>query len=179
MDVIEYKNHKEIRRDIEPLYISAFPEEERPPIEMYFHSFEIEGNELFGFYIDKTFIGFTSVKIYKDICYFFFLAVKEEYRNRGYGSEILSYLKERYKKYILLLCYEEVNTKYPDYPLRKRREELYKRHGFTDNHLLTIEAGVTYQTMKIGHRDVTYEEYAEIFKLGFDENAIKYLRKHQ
>ena len=72
MDVIEYKNHKEIRRDVEPLYISAFPEEERPPIEMYFHSFEIEGNELFGFYIDKTFIGFTSVKIYKDICYFFF-----------------------------------------------------------------------------------------------------------
>ena len=105
MNVIEYQNNREIRRDIEPLYISAFPEEERPPIEMYFASFDKKGSALFAFYEGDVFIGFSSTKVYRDICYIFFLAVEAKYRNQGFGSKIISYLKEKYKDYILLLCY--------------------------------------------------------------------------
>ena len=119
-----YKTDKSIRKDIEPLFISAFPREERPPVDYFFSSFDNnEINNLYGFYDKDTFIGFSSVIIHRDICYIFFLAVKDEYRNKGYGSEILNELKKLYKRYILLLCYEYVGEQYPDYENRKRREQ--------------------------------------------------------
>ena len=173
-----YKTDKSIRKDIEPLFISAFPREERPPVDYFFSSFDNnEINNLYGFYDKDTFIGFSSVIIHKDICYIFFLAVKDEYRNKGYGSEILNELKKLYKRYILLLCYEYVSEQYPDYENRKRREQFYIKNGFKKNPVITNEFGVTYQTAYIGKRKITFNEYEEIFKYGFGDYAVKHLKE--
>ena len=177
MQVLEYKKHPYIAKDIEPLFISAFPEEERPTPEIYFRSFDKENNFLYGFYEDDLFIGFTSVSLYKDICYIFFLAVSPHYRDQGYGSKILSNIKELYKDYVLLLCYEEVDKKYPDYDNRQRREQFYLKNGFKKNPLKTNEFGVVFQTAYIGNRNVTFDEYKEIFKNGFGEYAVKFLKE--
>ena len=177
MIAINYRDNKKIKKDIKPLYISAFPLAERPPVNMYFHSFDKEGSELFGFYEDSKFIGFISTKLYKDICYIFFLAVSPEYRNQGYGTKMLNTMKEIYKDYVLLLCYEEVNEKYKDFETRKRREEFYIRNGFKKNPLITNEFGVIYQTAIYGDRYVSFEEYKAIFVLGFSDYALKYLKE--
>ena len=175
MEVFEYKKHLYIRKDIEPLYLSAFPINERPPADYYFSSFNNRKNILYGFYEKETFVGFVSISLYKDICYIFFLAVSASIRNKGYGSKILSILKEMYKDYVLLLCYEEVDEKYNDYENRKRREEFYMKNGFKKNPLKTNEFGVIFQTAYIGNHIVAFEEYKKIFASGFGEKAVKFL----
>lgn len=179
MIVKNYIENLSIRSDVEPLFLSAFPENERPPVKRYFSLFKKNINILYGFYEGDNFIGFSSVTIYKDIAYIFFLAVAPEHRNKGYGSKILSYLKEEYSKYTVLLCYEEVDDKYPDNDMRKKREEFYQRNGFVKNQFKSEEFYVVYQTAYYGHREVSFEEYQEIFKIGFGSFALKYLRKYQ
>ena len=175
MIVKDFRDYPQIKKDIRPLFLSAFPEDERPPANIYFKNFKKDINQLFGFYVGDTFIGFASVTFYKDICYLFFLAVKEEQRDKGYGSKIISILKERFKDYVLLICYEEVDKKYPDYENRLRREKFYIRNGFIKNPLKTNEFGVIYQSAYIGSHTVSFEEYKEIFASGFGDYAVKFL----
>ena len=177
MKVVSYKTDKSIRKDIEPLFISAFPKEERPEPDYYFSSFDNSINELYGFYDKNDFIGFASVILYKDICYIFFLAVDEENRNKGYGSKILKEIKKLYKEYTLVLCYEYVDQNYPDYQIRKRREQFYLNNGFKKNPLITKEFGVVFQTASTGNRTIKFHEYQEIFKNGFGEWSLKYLKQ--
>ena len=175
MIVKDFRDYPQIKKDIRPLFLSAFPEDERPPADIYFKNFKKDINQLFGFYDGDTFIGFASVTFYKDICYLFFLAVKEEQRDKGYGSKIISILKERFKDYVLLICYEEVDEKYPDYENRLRREKFYIRNGFIKNPLKTNEFGVIFQSAYIGSHTVSFEEYKEIFASGFGDYAVKFL----
>ena len=180
MKLINYLDNKDIRNDIEPLFVKAFPMDERPPAEIYFSNFidKPSVTTLYGCYLqDDTFVGFTSIILYKDICYIFFLAVKEELRNQGYGSKILSYIKDKYSNKVILLCYEEVDKKYKDYELRLSREAFYHRNGFKINPLKTNEFGVIFQTAYYGSHTVSFEEYKEIFLIGFGEYASKHVKK--
>ena len=179
MRLINYRDNKEIRKDVEPLFITAFPQNERPPADYYFSSFSNPNNQLFGFYDEDKFVGFSSITLYKDICYIFFLTIKENERDKGYGSQAISLIKEKYRKFAILICYEEVDEKYPDYLNRKRREQFYYRNGFKKNPLMSNEFGVIYQTAVIGNRIVTFEEYQEIFKSGFGEHTLQYLQKYK
>lgn len=177
MTVINYLDNREIERDIRPLFESAFPEDERPPADIYFSSFIGQNNKvLLGFYEKNEFIGFTSLIIYKDICYIFFLAVPELKRNQGWGGKILNYVKEKYKEYNVLLCYEEVDRKYDNYDERVKREQFYLHNGFKINPLKTYEFGVIFQTAVIGNRIITFEDYKGIFESGFGVWALKHLR---
>lgn len=179
MHFLNYKEHKIIRKDVEPLFISAFPEDERPPVEIYFRGFDTHDETiLFGFYEKDVFIGFASFITYKDICYIFFLAVSEKYRNQGYGTKILDVIKERYKGYVILLCYEEVDKKYPDYENRLRRSLFYKRNGFVINPLKTYEFGVVFQTAIYGSHPVSFDDYKQIFITGFSLKDDGYLHQN-
>ncbi len=177
MIAVNYLDKREIEKDIRPLFEGAFPNDERPPSNMYFSSFIGQNNKvLLGFYEKNEFIGFTSLIINEDICYIFFLAVSEGKRNQGWGSKILSYVKDNYDKYNILLCYEEVDEKYDNYLERKNREHFYLGNGFKINPLKTNEFGVIYQTACIGNRIITFEDYKEIFRLGFGEWTLKHLK---
>ena len=176
---IDYRKNTKIRDDIEPLFCSACPSNERPGPELYFSNF-LENNNalLWGFYENNAFIGFASFVLYKDICYIFFLAVNDDKRNKGYGTKILSIIKEEFKEYVLLLCYEEVNEKYIDNENRKRREQFYLRNGFINNDLKTYEFGVIFQTVYIGNHKVDFDDYMNIFKIGFQLNDEKFLKNN-
>ena len=179
MNFKQYKNYPEIRKDVEPLFVSAFPIEERPDAKHYFASFDNPINKLFAFYEEGVFVGFTSVVEYKDICYIFFLAVKEEFRNQGYGSRILSEIKKMYQNYVLLLCYEEVDEKYKDNAKRIKRAGFYAKNGFISNNLKTDEFGVIFQTAYYGKHTVPFEDYQQIFAIGFGEWTLKHLKKYK
>lgn len=168
-----------IKEDITALLIEAFPINERPPVDYFFMSLKRKENTLIAYYEKDIFIGFSYITIYKDICYIFFLAVKKEYRQKGYGSQIIECLKEDYQDKVLLLCYEEVDQKHDDYNNRLKRENFYKKRGFKDNNLKTNEYGVIFKTAYIGKRKVNFSEYQEIFKLGFGKGSEKYLKEEK
>ena len=170
-----YQGQKDIKEDIGTLLVEAFPEEERPPVKYFFQSVERKGNNLFGYYLNDEFIGFTYVTLYQDVCYLFFLAVKEDKRHKGYGGEILEDIKKSYPDYVILLCFEEIDPKYPNYEERIKRKNFYYSHGFKDNKMKTNEFGVIFETAFIGKHQVDFPTYVEIFVLGFSEYARKHI----
>ena len=177
MESLNYKDHKEIKKDIQKLYMEAFPIDERPPVFIFFRNALKENQNLYGYYENNEFIGFASLTLYKDIVYIFFLAVSPSKRNKGYGSKILTKIKEENKDKVLLLCYEEVSDKYKDNDKRIKRREFYLRNGFKDNGFKTDEFGVVFTTAYLGSHNVSYEEYVEIFVYGFGEFAREYIKK--
>ena len=172
-----YTDQLNIKEDVSKLLVEAFPENERPPVDFFFENIKKDNNKLIAFYDSDAFIGFTALAFYQDICYIFFLAVSPTYRHQGYGGQILENIKKDYSDYILLLAYEEVNTKYSNYLERVNREKFYLNHGFINNELVTNEWGVHFQTAYIGKRKVTFDEYKEIFRICFGVNPEKYLKK--
>ena len=91
LNKIYYQNQIYVKNDVSTLLVSAFPENERPPVDYFFKNFENDNNDLLAYYENETFIGFTALTFYKDICYIFFLAVSPIYRNKGYGVKLLKF----------------------------------------------------------------------------------------
>lgn len=172
-----YKDYPKIRKDIQSLYISAFPRVERPPVNMFFTEAKKDDNELLAFYDNDSFIGFTNLLFYKDLCYMFFLAVSPEYRNKGYGGKIIQEAFKEYPDKTFVLCYEELDDKYPDNDLRIRRSKFYQRNGFINNNLKTCEYGVIYETVYHGHRQVPFEDYLGLMIHCYGPLAKKYIKK--
>ena len=177
LNKIEYLDQLDIKKEVSSLLESAFPEDERPPTKYFFKSLEKKENKLFAYYLDNAFIGFAFLSFYQDVCYIFFLAVSETYRHQGFGGQIIEDIKKEYSDLVLLLCYEEVDPKYPNYEERVNRRNFYYSHGFKPNKLKTNEYGVIYETAYIGSHQVDFTSYQEIFVLGFGERNRPYIKE--
>ena len=172
----EYLGELDIKKSVSSLLESAFPIEERPPTKYFFKSLERKENKLFAYYFNNTFIGFTFLCFYQDVCYIFFLAVTEDYRHQGFGGQIIEDIKNTYQEYVILLCFEEIDPKYANYEERKLRKNFYHSHGFKDNKMKTNEFGVIFETAFIGKHQIDFSTYVEIFVLGFSEYARKHIK---
>ena len=170
-----YLDNEKVKKDVSDLYLSAFPKEERPPLNIFLKSLEKKEITLLTFYDENKFIGFAYLAFHEDICSIFFLAVSSSYRHQGYGGQILEIIKRDYKDYVLMLCYEEVDPKYPNYEERVLRKRFYRSHGFLDNKIKTNEYGVIYETAYIGSHLVSFAQYFEIFKLVFGSGHEAYV----
>ena len=173
----EYLGELDIKKDVSKLLESAFPIDERPPTKYFFKSLEKKENKLFAYYLNNTLIGFTFLCFYQDVCYIFFLAVTEEYRHQGFGGEIIEDIKKSYPDYVILLCFEEIDPKYPNYDERVNRKNFYYSHGFKDNKMKTNEFGVIFETAFIGKHQIDFSTYVEIFVIGFGEFARKHIKQ--
>ena len=172
-----YQNQEDIKKDISQLFLSAFPEDERPPLNVFLKSLKQKAVTLLAFYQDNAFVSFAYLAIYKDICCLFFLAVSPHFRHQGYGGQILEILKKEYKDYVLMIGYEEVDPKYENYEERVSRKAFYYKHGFIDNKIKTNEYGVIYETAYIGSHQVSFLDYLEIFKIVFGKGREAFVKE--
>ncbi len=179
MKRLNSKIDKTTLKDVSELYLSAFPENERPPLHWFLKCLEHESNNVYAYYEDDEFVGFCETVQYSNIVYISYLTVSPLKRNQGYGSKILSDIKKLYENSTILLCFEEVDTKYPDYENRKKRQEFYRRNGFIDYPLKTQEGEVIYQSAVIGDAVITFKIYQKIFDCCYGEGASdKYLKEY-
>ena len=170
-----YRAQENIKKDVSKLFLEAFPEEERPPLPVFLKSLQNKNISLLAFYQDQEFIGFAYLAFYQDICCLFFLAVSSTYRHKGFGGQILEIIKDEYRDYVIMLCYEEVGSQYQNYEERVLRKAFYLSHGFINNKIKTNEYGVIYETAYIGSHQVSFSQYLEIFKMVFGDGHEKYV----
>ena len=148
----QYRRLRPDSENLEPtktLFVTAFPEEERPPFEV---AVAWEKTLFYEISEDNEFLGLVVLLPFRDMLYIFFLAVEASKRGQGIGGNVLKEVCSWYPDKRAYLLVDEPTEDYPDYELRKRRVGFYKRNGFHLQEDKVVEYEVTYQMMNRGAR---------------------------
>lgn len=145
------------------LYFSAFPVIERIPFPMLKKAAENGGAKFFAVCDEKDFIGMIYFVMLEGAALVFYFAVDKKSRNKGYGSSILSALKEKYPETRFFLETEKPDERAENNEMRLRRKAFYRRNGFEECGFRTGFL-VPYDVLSCGGK-VTVNEYRKIMRL--------------
>ncbi|MBR6181309.1 MAG: GNAT family N-acetyltransferase [Prevotella sp.] len=130
---------------------------------------------------EGRFIGFTIVYLRPSYNWFWYFAVREELRGKGFGQQILTLLIERYKEQTCVLDMEAVEQQIPskrferlnvdglsdsqilnNLEQRKRRHAFYLRNGFRDTCLYRTYNDITMTIMMRGEGTFTMKDWDKL-----------------
>ncbi len=151
------------------LYETAFPKEEQIPWDDLMHLVEEMHLDFTTYYEADELIGFTIVYPRPSFNWYWYFAVKEELRGKGYGQQILTQLKEHYKGQSCVLDMESPRQLCDNSELRKRRHAFYLRNGFRDTHVYRYFDEIEMTIMMMGEGEFTLHDWDDI---------VAELRKH-
>ena len=151
-------------KELQDLYESSFPEEERMPYDKIFvplDSIEVEFN---AYYDGDTLIGIFIAYRLKKYSYAAFFAVSEKLRGKGYGQKILINILEKSKNDIPYLGEAESPTQKdaPNLEIRKRRLAFYLRNGVVDTGIHLNHNGVEYTIVSSSSKPIPQEDMDEL-----------------
>ena len=142
------KSDDQIRR----LYETAFPEDEQIPWDDLMRLVGEMPLDFTVYYDGEDFIGFTIVYPRKQFNWYWYFAVREELRGKGYGQQILTQLIEKYKGQTCVLDMESPTQVCENIEQRRRRHAFYLRNGFRDTNVYRTYNDITMTIMMMGER---------------------------
>lgn len=110
----------------------AFPKEEQYPLWAMRLMAVQKGVDYRAFYDEGLFCGIAYTSVTDRMLYVLYLAVNDALRSQGYGTRILSLLKEQNPEKEITLNIEPLDKQAKNYEQRKRRMAFYCRNGFSD-----------------------------------------------
>ncbi len=143
-------HHPEISGAIKELYKEAFPIEEQMPYWALRWRSSKGGARLCGVFDGPKLVGMVSFLTEGNFLYLMYLAVAEQYRDCGYGSAILNFLKERYPQWPIMICVEPMDPQAKNFAQRQRRWRFYERHGFVKQPFRVKEGIVVFDVLTCG-----------------------------
>ena len=171
MDKLKYINYysKECdKRKIKKLYYSAFPKNERCPYSILKSRVRKKRGEFFAIYEVDTFIGLIYNITHKDMVYIYYFAIEESSRNKGYGSKILTDIKEMYKDKRITLMAETLDANANNFQERINRNKFYSKNGFYNLGYTIRELDVVYDMLGTDKSNIVKkEEFKELIKFYF------------
>jgi GNAT superfamily N-acetyltransferase len=148
-------------KEIVAIYKQEFPAAERIPVPLMNMFAKRKSVDFLAFYDDDKFIGFAFFITHKTLTFLFFFAVKPSEHSKGYGSKILSYLRERYVGNRIVLLFETVNPNVSNNVQRIRRREFYIKNGYVPSGFREVPKYDTFDAYVTGG-SCTKEEFAEL-----------------
>lgn len=145
------------------LYMSAFPKEERKPFEVMLEKCEEGSMEMLTIENDGgEFLGLAIFVFYEDMALLDYLAIADEKRGKGVGSEALHHLQKHYDGKRFFLEIEDVKVESENKEERIRRRAFYLRNGmqvmpFRVDLFGVIMEVLTYET------EILPEEYLQLY----------------
>ena len=164
------KTQEDVNKISDLLY-EAFPEVERLPLDLLFDKANLDGVDFLAIYDEDNFIGFTYLITRENLTYVQYLAIDSHSRSKGYGSLILSRIKEKYYDNQLTLNIEVLNKSATNYEQRVNRKNFYLRNGYESSGLLFKDRWGMYEVMVNGGREVNKEEFSDLIR-GFTGNSL-------
>ena len=147
------------------LYLTAFPKEERIPWPLVRLNTLRKGIELTAFLDGDTFCGFTYSVACGDLYMPLFFAIDQSLRSKGYGSAVLSLLKETCGTVVLNI--EPLVEDAPNLPERQHRFGFYRHNGFHDTGYHVWEVGGMFRILST-NPELDIPAYQKLFlKLTF------------
>lgn len=136
----KYIDYNEYTNKIEELYLNSFPEDERFPFWILEECSKENNSDLYAIIDYDKLIGMCYIVNCGNAYYLMYLAVEPGLRNKNYGSQILTDLKEKYKT--LFLSVDE-----PIDNISIRRKNFYLKNGFYDTNKFYEDTGVNYEVL--------------------------------
>ena len=150
-----------LRRRARELYLRAFPREERLPWPIMLLNARRSGIDLTAFLEGEEFCGFTSAVTAGGLHFLLFFAVEEELRGKGYGSAILSTIKQAHHNVVLNV--EPLVEDAPNPEERKKRFAFYGKNGFFDTGWHVWEVGGMFRVLST-RQELDVPAYKKIFR---------------
>lgn len=145
------------------LYETAFPENEQIPWTDLMRLIDEMSLDFTAYYEGDIFVGLTIVYPRKSFNWYWYFAVREELRGKGYGQRILTQLIEKYKGQASVLDMESpYQEPCPNPEQRKRRHGFYLRNGFRDTNVYRSYSDVTMTVMMMGPGTFTLQDWDDI-----------------
>ena len=151
------------REKIKKLYQTAFPKEELLPWWIVRLLTVQKCVDLTGYYQEETFAGFTFTATAGNILFVLFFAVEENSRGKGFGSEILQYLKDCNPGKTIVLNVEPLDASAENNHQRIRRMAFYKKNGFYDTGYNIREVGGVFRVLATAP-ELDTAAYGKVFR---------------
>ncbi|MBE6680351.1 MAG: GNAT family N-acetyltransferase [Ruminococcaceae bacterium] len=157
------KGNKELCQKVKELYISAFPKVERLPWQILRLASCEKHSAIDAYFDGETFCGFTFSTEIDNIFFIMFFAVASEKRSMGYGSAILSKIKEENKGKTVVLNIEPIVAGAPNLKERESRLAFYQKNGFFDTGYYVREVGGVFTVMAT-EKTIDTAAYQKVFQ---------------
>ena len=115
---------------VQALKERVFPPEEQLPLPLMMEKAHCHSANLWGFYEDERFCGFSYTVASEKILFVLYLAVDNTLHSQGYGSRCLSLLDTIADGRTIALNVEIPHADAPNNEQRLRRIAFYERNGF-------------------------------------------------
>ena len=144
------------------LYETAFPEDEQIPWDDLMRLIWEMPLDFTAYYDGEDFIGFTIVYPRQSFNWFWYFAVREELRGKGYGQQILTQLIERYEGQPFVLDMESTTQVCDNLEERRKRQAFYLRNGFRDTNVYRTYNDITMTVMMRDEGTFTMQDWDDI-----------------
>lgn len=150
-------------KHIKSLYRSAFPKEERIPFPILMRQAQSDWVHFLLFYDSGLFCGLAYLVLGEHLGALMYLAVDDSLRSRGYGTRILSAIRDYCGDRTVALDIEQVIPGATNYDQRSRRRDFYLRNGFLPSGYGHSLRGVDYEIL-ISDSAFSPGDYAELIR---------------
>lgn len=172
---MEFLDAKLYKKEIKKLYRTAFPANERAPLFLLFKRTNNGRDSFYAVCDNNEFVGLVYTISIKKLTYVFFLAVKEEFRGKGYGTKILDKIKnDSFDKTVILMIEDTQKEDCNNLKERLERLKFYEKNGFIKLNIKINEAGVDYELLGTS-TNVTQADFLLLMKNYTGSLLYKYL----
>ena len=152
-----------VNEQIKQLYQTAFPEDEQIPWEDLVRLIGDMHLDFTAYYEGEDFIGFTIVYPRPSFSWFWYFAVREDLRGKGYGQQILPLVVGKYRGQSLVMDIESTRQESADNrEIRQRRQAFYLRNGFCETNLFRGWSGIEYTILQMGPGTFTMQDWDDV-----------------
>ena len=150
----------ELRR----LYETAFPVQEQIPYDDLIHLLDVMDIDYTAYFDDETFVGLTMVLRLPKYNWWWYFAVREELRGKGFGQKILSCILDKYRegRPFIMDIESPLQPDAPNPEQRHRRHAFYLRNGMKDTGTSRTWDGLTFTILTNSDEPFTQQDYDDI-----------------
>lgn len=163
LKAINIKENKELCKKVKELYTVSFPKYERLPWWVLRLAAAEKHSKIEAYLDGDTFCGFTFSTVVDGAYFIMFFAVDTTIRGKGYGSAVLSKIKEENPDTPVVLNIEPIIDTAENFTERKNRLAFYEKNGFFDTGYLVREVGGVFTVMSTAST-LDVAAYKEVFK---------------
>lgn len=134
-------------KEVLEIYKKSFPKVEQFPILLLRLMSHLKGINSVAFYDDNKLCGFSYFLVNEETVFILFLAVNDKIRSKGYGSRIISWIKDNYPNRKIFLDVEKLEDNAVNEDQRIKRIEFYKRNGIFQTNQFFTYGNVIYEIL--------------------------------